>query len=184
MDIFAHSIWAAVAAKGANNAGNTTQERERISVSRAAFWGVFPDLFAFGIPFLVLVFLLLSGDIPWQFAWPGSAVVSERVPWIAEFIPVAYKISHSSIVFAAVFLTAWAITRRAPLAMCGWALHILIDIFSHAATFYPTPFLWPVSDWRFLYGMSWADSRFMIINYALMLAVFCFVFLRKKPISR
>lgn len=177
MDIFAHSVWAAIAAKKHNQVASETKS---ISVGWAAFWGVFPDLFAFGIPFFVLLFLLISGDIPFQPMWPGSAVVAERAPWIGQFIPFAYKISHSLVVFATVFVVAWLIKKKAPIAMLGWALHIFIDIFTHAATFFPTPFLWPISDWKFLYGFSWANGWFMIVNYATMLVLFCVMFLRRR----
>ena len=192
MDIFAHSVWAAIAAKKYNDTNGkkisfgSTQDkpsRRKISIGWSAFWGVFPDLFAFGLPFLVLLFLVISGDLPLQPMWPGSAVVADHAPWIAGFIPFAYQISHSIVVFAGVFLLSWIIMQRLPIVLLGWALHIAIDIFSHAATFYPTPFLWPISDWKFLYGISWADPRYMIINYAAMLVCFWLVFLRKKSNS-
>lgn len=180
MDIFAHSVWAAIAAKKYNQGGESKPPRRLISIGWAAFWGVFPDLFAFGIPFLVLLFLLVSGDIPFQPMWPGSAIVAEYAPWVGIFIPLAYKISHSLVIFATVFVVTWLLKKKVPLVMLGWALHIVIDMFTHAAEFFPTPLLWPVSDWKFLYGFSWASGWFMLANYGAMLVVFGVVFLRKR----
>lgn len=181
MDIFAHSIWAAIAAKKYNSTTTAKySERPLIKIGWAALWGVVPDLFAFGVPTLGMLVLLVSGDLSPTLTWPGSHAVTDRIPWLADFIPRAYQISHSLVVFSAVFLTVWAVRRRAPLAMLGWMLHILIDMFSHTASFFPTPLFWPLSDAKFLHGISWADPRFMIINYAAMLAVFWLVFLRKK----
>jgi hypothetical protein len=70
--------------------------------------------------------------------------------------------------------------KKGPLISLGWALHILIDIPSHAATFYPTPFLFPISNYRFTHGISWSNKWFMIINYSLLLLVSLYFFNRKK----
>jgi hypothetical protein len=50
-------------------------------------------------------------------------------------------------------------------AMLGWLVHILIDIPTHSYQFYPTPFLWPLSSWKFN-GISWGQKWFMIANYS------------------
>ena len=52
MDIFAHSLWAnALARKGKE----TLEKKGKppINIAWATFFGVFPDLFAFTIPFIV-----------------------------------------------------------------------------------------------------------------------------------
>ncbi len=65
--------------------------------------------------------------------------------------------------------------------MWGWLLHILIDIPTHK-NFYETPFLFPLSGYRFSHGISWGHPTFMIINYGALAAVYLFWFLvlRKK----
>lgn len=40
--------------------------------------------------------------------------------------------------------------------MLAWPLHILIDIPTHTAEFFPTPFLWPVSNFH-VDGISWGN---------------------------
>lgn len=56
--------------------------------------------------------------------------------------------------------------------MSAWAIHILIDIPTHSDKFFPTQFLWPLSNYKF-YGIIWATPWFMIINYgALVIAFF------------
>jgi hypothetical protein len=55
--------------------------------------------------------------------------------------------------------------------MLGWALHILIDIPTHSLRFFATPFLWPLSDYRFN-GISWGNRWFMLANYTALAIVY------------
>jgi hypothetical protein len=145
MDIFAHGLWATAAARGANR-----KIGKRIHLVWAAFFGVFPDLFAFTIPFVAIV----TGHPPQvDLAWK------------------LYQISHSLFVFSAVFGLVWLIRRRPALELLGWPLHILIDIPSHTLRFFPTPFLWPVSSYHFN-GISWANRWFMVVNYSAIAVVY------------
>jgi len=82
-----------------------------------------------------------------------------------------YQISHSLFVFGAVFGLAWLVLRRPAFELLGWALHILIDIPSHSLQFFATPFLWPVSSYRFD-GISWGVRWFMITNYSCLAAAY------------
>ncbi len=50
MDILAHGLWTGAAARAANS-----KTRKPLNVRWAIFWGVFPDLFAFTIPFIGLI---------------------------------------------------------------------------------------------------------------------------------
>jgi hypothetical protein len=87
------------------------------------------------------------------------------------FTGQVYPYSHSFITFGIVFLIAWIIYRRPRFELLGWALHIFIDIFTHPAAFYPTPFLFPISSYKFLHGVAWSEKWFMITNYSTMLLV-------------
>jgi membrane-bound metal-dependent hydrolase YbcI (DUF457 family) len=88
-----------------------------------------------------------------------------------------YSISHSAVVFFAVFSIAFLIFRRPIWELGGWLFHILLDIPTHSYRFYPTPFLWPLSDWKFG-GFSWATPWFLVLNYTAIIAVY--LFHRKK----
>jgi hypothetical protein len=46
----------------------------------------------------------------------------------------------------------------------GWWSHIVIDVFTHPATFYPAPVLYPFT-YRGFDGMAWNEPRFMVLNY-------------------
>ena len=157
MDIFAHGLWTAALARGANR-----KLGRKIRVGWAAWWGVFPDLFAFTIPVSLGLWSWLAGaPLP---RGPG------HFPHM-ELAHQLYQISHSLIVFGTVFGLVWLVARRPVLELLGWMLHILIDIPTHTARFFPTPFLWPISSYR-ASGISWANRWFMLLNYSSLAIVY------------
>lgn len=191
MDIFAHGLWTAAAVSGLNKKLKT-ENKKLLGVWWTTFWGVFPDLFAFTIPFIWIASSLIFGNLhladiprPHQVEPPTAPIY-----WAIHAANQLYNVSHSAIVFAAIFFLVWALRhytsllplhvhKRPPWELCGWLLHILIDIPTHSYRFYPTPILWPVSDWKFLYGFSWSVPWFMILNYSA-LAIVYFLLWRKK----
>ena len=77
-----------------------------------------------------------------------------------------------------VFIIVWFFYKRPRYELLGWALHILIDIPTHVLAFFPTPFLFPISEYRFSYGIQWSNIYFMIINYTLLLFVWIRILVR------
>ena len=75
----------------------------------------------------------------------------------------------------------WLIRRKPLLEMGAWALHICMDIFTHSTAFFPTPFLWPVSDVHFD-GMPWSTPIIFIPNVVLLAVLYArFLYKRAKP---
>lgn len=168
MDFFSHGIWAGLAAKGANRKLGAP-----LKIKWFAFFGVFPDLLAFTLPFAWLFAGLVLGNLNLS-DLPSPESVEPARPdtfWIFRLTAFLYNVGHSLFVFAVVFGILFLIFRRPVWEMCGWLLHILIDIPTHSYQFYPTPFLWPFSDWK-LDGFSWANPPFMILNISAMIIVF------------
>jgi hypothetical protein len=177
MDIFAHTLWASAIAKEANKVGEN--KKFRISVAWSGFWGVFPDLFAFTIPFFGRFYLILFGGASISsFAPPGF--MNDGLMSLAQNL---YQYSHSLVIWAFVFMLIWIFYRRPRYELLGWALHILIDIPSHTTSFFPTPFLFPLSSYVFPYGVSWGNYWYMVINYSLLLAVWGYFLLKKTKIN-
>lgn len=177
MDILAHGLWTGAAAKAINLKLKKSPNQKPLKTSWAVFWGIFPDLFAFTIPFVFVVGELLTGAIHWSdLPHPGQIE-----PAAADHFPLSrlahslYNISHSLFVFSAVFLLVWILFKKPIWELGGWLLHVLIDIPTHSYQFYPTPLFWPVSQWKFLYGTSWVDGWFIIINYSAIVLVYIFV---------
>lgn len=193
MDILAHGIWAAIAAKAANKKLQEQPEKKSVSIGWMAWWGVFPDLFAFTIPFSVLIFNLITGGMSFSdFPRPENVepahAGAEKAFGIAPYL---YNVSHSAVAFLVVFYGIWLLRGAhakkegktflsvLPFPLLGWLLHILIDIPTHSYDFYPTPFLWPVSEFK-IDGISWGVRWFMLLNYSSILLAYTLLFLKKK----
>jgi hypothetical protein len=172
MDVFSHGLWAAALAK----IFNLKQEKVKINAWSAAFWGAFPDVFAFAPVFIWLGYQFFFGNFDFgQLGGPDGMEPSQpdTLP-IFRLTHFLYSLSHSLFIFAVVFLIIWIIWRRPRYSMFGWLLHILIDIPTHNYEFYPTPFLWPFSEWKFN-GFAWADPWFMLVNFSALLTVYILV---------
>ncbi|MGC8776027.1 MAG: hypothetical protein ACP5QN_01810 [Minisyncoccia bacterium] len=168
MDILAHSLW--------TNLGRdylVKKTNKKISRFWSIFFGIFPDLFAFTPIFIWSIFNKV-------FLHPSEIEpFSHNHLFINQLTYGLYNLSHSLIIFGIVFLIIYLIKRKIYFALFGWPLHILIDIFSHSYQFYPTPFLWPVSNFK-VNGISWGNPWFMTINYLALLIFYSVLFLRKN----
>ena len=71
---------------------------------------------------------------------------------------------HSAIVAGMVTLLLWFVLRSLWIPLLGWWSHIVIDIFTHSASFYPTPILYPITQ-RGFDGIAWNTPWFMVANY-------------------
>lgn len=174
MDVLAHTLWTNAGARGANALYKKYGKPRRLHVGWTAFWGVFPDFFAFTFTFIGVFYRLIFQGVPLSRAREG--MLSPSGFDLAAYL---YQYSHSLVIWVVVFFIVWIVCKRPRLELLGWALHILIDIPSHAIGFYATPFLFPISDYRFPYGVSWANTYFMIINYASLVIVWTGIAIKK-----
>jgi hypothetical protein len=165
MDILSHGLWAALGAKAAN----IKQGKRVVRPLLAFFFGVFPDVFAFAIPFIAMLWSMLTGDA--SFAPPSEgrppSLGSPEMLLLAERL---YNVSHSLIVFALVFGVIWFIRKKPLWELGGWSFHILCDIPTHAREFFPTPVFWPIASWT-VDGYPWGKPWFIATNYALLTLV-------------
>jgi hypothetical protein len=162
-------LWTAAAAVRAKRGG------AKVRVPWAVFWGVFPDLLAFGPPLAAGLWLWAVGA-----AVPAHGRLHRHVDL---GIPL-YSTGHSLVIFAAVFVLASLAARRPIISMLGWLLHILIDIPTHSHRYYATRFLWPFSNYGFD-GMPWWNPWMMAATYAGLVVVYLLLwrkgFLRRAP---
>ena len=138
-------------------------------------------------PFLAVIFGLLPDTMSW-FIYAiykiiitgtfGKPILSEIPNWVF----MLYNISHSLFVAFGCIAIVWLILRKFPIYMLAWPIAITIDFLTHTREFLPTPFLWPVSEWRFP-GIKWSSAWFMILNYAL-IAIFLTIIIIKKKKSK
>ena len=157
MDIFAHFFWAyAIFHK--------TKKPWLAGLS-----GIIPDLLSFGVFFVIRIF-----NNTFKFGPPNPALVP-------GFVTKSYNYTHSLIIFLLLLLLIYLITRKFYVFLLGWPLHILLDIPSHTNRFFPTPFLFPISNYTFN-GINWGNPIFMTINYSLLLITYIVIF--KKQITK
>lgn len=178
MDVFSHGLWAGALFKFLN----LKRAKNKFKFWAAVFWGVFPDLFAFTIPVILMFFYALSGQI--DFAnMPQPSMIEPSIPsQLDSTINLSYtlyNLSHSLIIFALVFGFAYLIFKKPKWILGAWLLHIIMDIPTHSYEFYPTPILWPLSSWK-LDGFRWANEWFLIMDAILLAAVYAYIFWREK----
>lgn len=137
--------------------------------SRKSFWlsflfGVGPDILSFGI-FMAGAWIGLFNHPDWssgQHPDPGS---------FPAFVQSFYNITHSFFIFALVFALVWLLHKKPVWEMLGWPLHILVDIPTHSSQFFPTPFLWPFSEYT-VDGYPWSSPEIFIPNVILLLGLY------------
>ena len=158
MDIVSHGLW------GAIGFGRRT---------RQSFWlafmvGIAPDLFSFGI-LTMAAMLGLATQPDFTHGTPPESS-------IPEYVHDLYNVTHSLVVFLIVFLLVWLVVKQPIWELSAWGLHVLMDIPSHSFAFFPTPFLWPISDWKFN-GWQWMSPYIFIPNVALLVLVYGWYFI-------
>ena len=168
VDTLAHGLWTAAVYKAAQK-----PKEKKYNIWFATFFGVAPDIFSFGILFAQTVFGFGYGRPRFG---AGGTPDSFYVP---AYVHIFYDWTHSLIVFAAAFLIVWLIRRKPLWEMLGWALHILIDIPTHISAFFPTPFLWPISNYE-VSGISWGNPIFMAVNYSSLVLAYSYLVWRDR----
>ncbi|MDP3740794.1 MAG: hypothetical protein Q8R08_00520 [bacterium] len=162
MDIISHGLWGSIA----------FGRKNKKSFWTAFLFGIAPDFLAFA-PLFTLIFLGIY-ERP-----PISLVEPPDVSLIPLFVYGVYNITHSLFVFAAAFLIIWLIRRRPLWEIYAWGLHIILDIPTHSYQFFPTPFLWPISDFR-IDGIGWASPLIFFPNIAILIILYIWFYLIKR----
>lgn len=162
MDVASHGLWGGV----------FFGRKNRKDFCLAFIFGVAPDMLSFGIFFAQRIysrgFDFLSGPPP--------------VSIIPPYVSSMYNITHSLIIFATTFFLVWIIRKKIFLPMFAWGFHVFLDIFTHSTQFFPTPFLWPISNYAFN-GIPWGHPVIWFPNAGLLI-VFYALFWRKKRLLR
>lgn len=140
----------------------------------ADFFGITPDIFGF----LVNAIVSLIYNIPLM-----DQTRQHFNQQILGHVFVLYGLTHSLVIFAAVFLAVWVARKKMFLPLLAWGIHIVFDIPFHSAEFSPTPFLFPVSSFKFP-GLAWSNSYLVIINYSVLGILYLAFFILKNKKRR
>ncbi len=98
---------------------------------------------------------------------------------IPDWVTFSYNLSHS-FVPALVIIGTIAI-RKSDLAfaMLGWPLHIMMDFPFHTKNYFPTQFLWPLTNFS-IDGIPWSHPLVWFPNLAGIIILFIYRFKQKR----
>lgn len=153
MDFVSHALWGGISFGRSNR---------RIFLLAAGI-SITPDLLTEGL-FGVLFLLDIGGMPGWEHGHPNIT----EFPMYAQNL---YNVTHSLVIFIAAFVLIWAVVGKPVWVVAAWGLHILIDIPTHSLALFPTPFLWPISDFK-IDGIGWGNPAILAIDIAMLLAVY------------
>lgn len=161
MDIISHGLWGGLA---------FGRKQKKLYWWAAAF-GIMPDFLSFGI-YTILTVLGIMPRPDWS-----------SHPVTPDFVHSFYNVTHSLVIFIIVFAIVWLIRKKAFLPLLAWPIHILMDIPTHSAEFFPTPFLWPVSNFH-VNGIPWSNPYIILPDLALLLIFYAIWWWRSKKLKK
>ncbi len=164
MDIISHGLWGGVA----------FGRRNKKSFWLSFLFGIMPDVLAFG-PFFASVFLGLQKGPQFSSEPPDPGL-------IPLYVHRLYSMSHSLIIFTLLFAALWIIRQKPFWEFSAWGAHILVDIPTHSYQFFPTPFLWPLSNIT-VNGVPWGNPWIFIPNVTLLITLYMYFFVIRPRLS-
>lgn len=167
MDIIAHGLWAGIGVAAVRRHHPVSRRTATAVVALA----VLPDVVQL-LPLLGRLVMDADGAevlTAYVIALPGMEPTLP--PAIALLTHHLHCVMHSAVVAATTTALSLLLCRQFWWPLLGWWSHIIIDVFTHSAEFYPVPVLYPFSE-RGFDGLAWNTPWFMVLNY---LAIACAV---------
>ena len=153
MDFVSHGLWG----------GISFGRKDKKLFMLATGISILPDILTEGL-FFVLYLLNIGGMPGWEHGHPNI----NDYPMFAQNL---YNITHSLFIFVMVFGLFWIVSRRPLWILAAWGLHILIDVPTHSLALFPTPFLWPISDFK-VDGIGWDNTIILAIDIILLISIY------------
>ncbi len=162
MDIFAHALWTGAGMALARRRMPIAPRTMALTVGLATV----PDL----LHLLPIIGWWLGGDATFAVVRAYAIAVPGQEPALPPLVNLwshhLHCITHSAVVASAVTLLSWVVLRSLWIPLLGWWSHIVIDLFTHSADYYPVQVLYPLSD-RSFNGLAWNTPWFLLLNYVL-----------------
>jgi len=156
MDTLSHGLYGAMAF------GRSSKKAFVISF----LFGIFPDIFAFG--FEILKTILTSFNFTGHIADAANS-----------YMVILYSIGHSLVIASAVLILGLILLRSKAIPVSAWVLHILMDIPTHSAEFFPTPYIWPFPT-PYIDGIPWPTPWIFFTNWAIIIVLGVAIWKKKK----
>ena len=177
MDIVAHGLWAGIGVSAASRYWAIDRKTAIATVLAA----MVPDVIQL-LPFVGRVLFDADGVkvlTAYVTALPGMEPALP--PAVASLTHHLHCIMHSAVVAGVVTALYWIVMRSLWLPLLGWWSHIVIDVFSHSADFYPVPVLYPFTE-RGFDGLAWNTPWFMVANYLVIAWAIVYLRLTRRPV--
>lgn len=175
MDIFAHALWTGA---GIGFAHHRWPVKPNIAVATVVL-ATLPD-----VPHLLPILVWsMFGDgtfsalAAYAIAVPGQEPVME--PAVALLSHHLHCVMHSALVAGAITAWMWVVHHTFWIPLLGWWSHIVIDVFTHSADYYPSPVLYPITQ-RGFDGVAWNTSWFMALNYIALIFAWSWILLAAR----
>lgn len=166
MDILAHALWTGVGMTLARRRMPIAPRTVALTVGLA----VVPDL----LHLLPIVSWWLLGDGTFAVVQAYAVALPGQEPVLPPLVNLwshhLHCITHSAVLAGAVTLLSWVVLRSLWIPLLGWWSHIVIDLFTHSADYYPVEALYPLSKYTFN-GLAWNTPWFLLLNYLVLAAV-------------
>ena len=165
MDVAAHMLWTGAALAAAT---------PRVAITRGT---AFATIALAGMPDVLQHVPLAAWAAFGEGSWAALRGYALAHPGAEPSMPASvalvthhlHCIAHSAVVSGIVTAILWVALRSLWIPLLGWWTHILIDVFTHSADFYPVPVLYPIT-YRGFDGIAWNEPWFMVLNYTALLA--------------
>jgi hypothetical protein len=166
MDILSHTLWAGAGVALARRRWAVAPQTAALTMLLAAL----PDVFHL----LPIIGWWLVGDGSFAIVRAYAIAVPGQEPWVPPLIALwsqhLHCVTHSALVAGVVTLSLWTIRQALWIPLLGWWSHIVIDVFTHSADYYPSPVLYPITQ-RGFDGLAWNTPWFLVLNYAALCVV-------------
>ena len=133
----------------------------------AIFFGSMPDLFSFGILIIVRIFSGHYSSGNYTYSGPPSL---ESIP---DWLFFSYNLSHSFIIAFLCIGIVYFFNKSLAFPMLAWPFHILLDFPFHSKEYFPTKFLWPLTDFS-IDGIPWSNPEIWFPNVAGIIILFIY----------
>jgi membrane-bound metal-dependent hydrolase YbcI (DUF457 family) len=130
------------------------------TIAIAAGVGMMPDFFSFG----VYTFERFANN---RFI-TGPPALKDMPSYVFQ----SYTITHSLITALVFVIISSILFKKIWPATLAWPLHVITDIPLHSLAYFPTPFLYPFSDWMFD-GYPLVDHLLMATGYWVVIILLC-----------
>jgi LexA-binding, inner membrane-associated putative hydrolase len=178
VDILAHSLWAGVGAAAVKRRWPKAFSVPHWVAASAAL-AALPDV----VHLLPIVVWAIFGTGHASDLWSYAIATPQSEPTLPEIVYLwshhLHCVMHSAIVAAVASVLVFLFSRAFWAITLGWWSHIVIDVFTHSADFYPAPIFYPFSQ-RGFDGLAWNTPWLFVLNYIALTLALAWLWLRRS----